>query len=90
MEEFKVELIKAEQAKAAMPQSKPIDRTLYRKVMNYSFELIKQRSSAGFGYVNMSLTKMPELEIKRIKLLKRLHYEVKELEFALEVSWSRE
>jgi len=90
MEELKVEIIKAEQAKAFMPQYKPVDRTLYRKVMNYSFELIKQRSSAGFGYVNMSLTKMPELEIKRIKLLKRLHYEVKELEFALEVSWSRE
>jgi hypothetical protein len=88
--ELRIDVLTAYKAKASMPQFQPADRKLFRKVMGYTFELIKQRSSVGFAFVNLSLTKMPDLEAKRVKILKRLGFEVKELEFALEVSWSKE
>lgn len=88
--ELKIEIITATVAKSTMPQFQPVDRKLFRKVMGYTFEVIKQRSSAGYAFVNLSLTKMPELEARRIKVLKRLGFEIKELEFGLEVSWSNE
>lgn len=88
--ELPIEILTASEAKAAMPQSQPVDRKLFRKVMGYSFEVIKQRSSAGFSHVNLSLTKMPELESRRIKILKRLGFDVREQEFELSVIWNKE
>lgn len=88
--ELPVTLITAKQAKLSMPQFQPVDRKVYRKVMNYTFEVIKQRSSVGFSYVELSLTKIPELEAKRIKVLKRLKFDIQELEFSLHVNWNRE
>jgi hypothetical protein len=88
--ELTIEVVTANRAKASMPQSQPVDRKLFRKVMGYSFEVIKQRSSAGFSHVNLSLTKMPELEARRIKILKRLGFDVREQEFELAVIWNKE
>jgi hypothetical protein len=88
--ELKIEVITAGRAKSTMPQFQPVDRKLFRKVMGYTFEVIKQRSSAGYAFVNLSLSKIPDLESRRIKILKRLGFEVRELEFGLEVSWSDE
>jgi hypothetical protein len=88
--ELEIDVLTAEDAKAAMPQFQPVDRKLFRKVMAYTFEVIKQRSSVGYAFVNLSLSKIPDLEARRIKILKRLGFEVKELDFALEVSWSKE
>lgn len=88
--ELPIAVVTASKAKSSMPQFQPVDRKLFRKVMGYTFEVIKQRSSVGYGFVNLSLTKMPELEGKRVKILKRLGYEVRELDFGLEVSWNEE
>lgn len=82
-----IQVISAHQARAASPENHPIPRELWKKVMGYTFHLVDSRSKAGYKYVEAGLTSFPALEARRIKVLKRLGFTVREHEFSLYVGW---
>jgi hypothetical protein len=89
MNEQRVNVLSANKARALSPKAKPISRELWKKVMAYTFDIIDKRGEAGYEYVEASLTTFPALESRRIKVLKRLGYSVREHEFALFIGWEK-
>lgn len=86
-EALAIQVVSANQARELAPQNHPIPRELWRKVMGYTFHLVDSRAKAGYSYVEAGLTSFPALEARRIKVLKRLGFTVREHEFSLFVGW---
>jgi hypothetical protein len=83
-----VKILTARQAKSLAPDKQPnFDREYFRKVMRFTFHTIDTRTRVGYSYAEMGLTQFPKLEARRIKMLKRLGYTVREQEFTLFVGW---
>jgi hypothetical protein len=86
--ELKVTILTANGAKAYLPENCPeYDRKLFKKVMLYTFHSIEQRAKVGYKYMELGLTGIPRLEERRMKILKRLGYSIREHEFSLFTSW---
>lgn len=83
-----VKILSATNARGLSPEAQPsFNRDYFRKVMRYTFHIIDTRARVGYKYVEAGLTQFPDLEARRIKLLKRLGYTVREHEFSLFVGW---
>ena len=87
-ENLPVKILTAKQAQAHAPENQPtFNREMFKKVMNYTFTVIDQRTKVGYKFIECGLTTFPTLETRRIKVLKRLGYTVREHEFSLYIGW---